>query len=156
MDEKEIDSIYYERPYYLEPGKGADKAYVLLKEAMEQAKKVALATFAFRNKEDLVALRTHKDVMILQQLRFQDQIREYDDLEIPDSAEVTRREIEMAVKLVEQQEGKFTPSKFKDTYIAALKKLINAKAKGKKVEPTKSSDLIEQLKASLERSGASA
>jgi DNA end-binding protein Ku len=81
---------------------------------------------------------------------------EYDDLEIPDSAEVTRREIEMAVKLVEQQEGKFTPSKFKDTYIAALKKLINAKAKEKKVEPTKSSDLIEQLKASLERSGASA
>ena len=157
VDESEIDSIYYEKPYYLEPGKGADKAYVLLREALQQAKKVAVATFVFRNKEDLVVLKAHKDVIVLNQLRFQDQIRDFDDLDIPGKVAVSHKEIEMAVKLVEQLEGHFKPSKFKNTYIDELKKIIAAKAKGKKFKPmpkehlkaTDPTDLVEQLKASL-------
>lgn len=164
VNESEIDSIYYEKPYYLEPGKGADKAYVLLREALHQSKKVAVASFVFRTKEDLVVLKAHKDMIILNQLRFQTQIRNYSDLEIPGKVEVTRKEIEMAVKLVEQLEGKFKPDSFKDTYTNALKKIINEKAKGKKFKPlpkehqqaTKPTDLVEQLKASLEHGHASA
>lgn len=165
VDEKEIDSLYYEKPYYLEPGKGADKAYVLLREALRQAKKVAVATFVFRTKEDLVALKVYNDIIVLNQLRFQNQIRDYDDLEIPGKVEVTRKEIEMAVKLVEQLEGKFKPEEFKDTYTNDLMKVIRAKAKGKKFSPlpkeksekaTDPTDLVEQLKASLEAGHASA
>lgn len=159
VDEKEIDSVYFEKPYYLEPGKGADKAYVLLREAIKQAKKVAVATFVFRTKEDLVVLKSQDDILILNQLRFQNQIREYDELKIPKKVSVTRKEIEMAVKLVEQQEGLFNPNQFKDTYTNNLLKVIAAKAKGKKLKPmpkltaasaTSPTDLIEQLKASLE------
>jgi DNA end-binding protein Ku len=132
VDEKEIDSLYYEKPYYLEPGKGADKAYVLLREALRQANKVAIATFVFRTKEDLVALKVYND---------------------------------MAVKLVEQLEGKFKPEDFKDTYTNDLMKVIRAKAKGKKLTPLPKektakapdpTDLVEQLKASLEAGHASA
>ena len=159
VDEKDIDCIYFEKPYYLAPGKGADKAYVLLREALQQAKKVAVATFVFRTKEDLVILKATKDVLILNQLRFQNQIREYSELKIPKKVSVSRKEIEMAVKLVEQQEGLFNPSQFKDTYTNSLLKIIAAKAKGKKfkhipkatsTKATDPNDLIAQLRASLE------
>ena len=162
VDEKEIDSIYYEKPYYLEPDKGADKAYVLLREALNQAKKVAVATFVFRNREDLVVLKAHKDVIVLNQLRFQEQIREYDELKIPGKVNVSKKEIEMAIKLVEQLEGTFKPNQFQDTYTDELEKIIKQKARGKKFKPlpkehkktTDPTDLVEQLKASLESSKA--
>lgn len=164
VNESEIDSIYYEKPYYLEPAKGADKAYVLLREALKQAKKVAIATFVFRNKEDLVAIKAIDNVLVLNQLRFQDQIRNTSELKIPKKVDVSHKEIDMAIKLVDQLEGSFKPSQFEDTYTDDLKKIIRAKAKGKKFKRmkethekvTKSTDLIEQLKASLEHSGATA
>lgn len=159
VDEKEIESIYYEKPYYLEPGKGADKAYVLLREALVQAKKVAVARFVFRNKEDLVVIKATEDLLILNQLRFEDQIRSHEELKIPSKADVTRKEIEMAVNLVEKLEGKFNPKSFKDTYNDSLEKIIKQKAKGKKFDPlpkapkaTDPNDLVEQLRASLEGS----
>lgn len=157
VNEDEIDSMYYEKPYYLEPGKGAEKAYVLLREALTQSKKVAVATFVFRSREDLVVLKAHNDVLILNQLRFHEQIRDYRELKLPKKVDVTRKEIEMAIKLVEQLEGKFNPKQFEDTYTEELEKIIQAKAKGKKLKPvpnpakdTNTTDLIEQLKASLE------
>jgi DNA end-binding protein Ku len=164
VSERDIDPIYFEKPYYLEPGKGADKAYVLLREALRQAKKVAIATFVFRNKEDLVMLKPYDDIIVLNQLRFQHQIRATDELNIPKAVPMNRREIEMAVKLVEQLEGEFKPEKFKDTYVDSLKKLIKAKAKGQTYDIPEEerphvsdpNDLIAQLQASLERSSARA
>lgn len=162
VHEDEIDSKYFEKPYYLEPGKGADKAYVLLREALAQSNKVAVATYVFRTKEDLVILKPDGDVLLLIQLRFKHEIRSPKDLDIPSAAEVTRSEIKTAVQLVDQLTGKFNIAKFKDTYTDELRDIIDKKGKGKPVkvktykaaEATKPTDLMEQLRASLQQAHA--
>ena|SRR5256885_1580699 len=153
----EIDPQYFEKPYYLEPGKGADKAYVLLREALAQEKSVAVARMVFRQREDLVVLKSAHDLLMLIQLRYEDEIREPEDLKIPHKVAVTRKEIEMAVELLEKMKGKFDPKDFRDTYTERLEKVITAKARGQKfkplpksAKPSEPSDLIAQLRASLE------
>lgn len=164
VEEDEIDSKYFEKPYYLAPSKGADKAYILLREALKETKKVAVARFVFRTREDLVMLKPDGKYLMLIQLRFEDELREPTDLEIPEKIKVDHKEIEMAVKLIDQLKGKFKPSQFKDTYTDALKDVIEDKIKGHKPKkithrPSKAtdpSDLVAQLRASLERTGARA
>jgi len=156
VEEKEIDSMYYETPYYLEPQKAGAKAYGLLRDALKKTGKTGLATFVLRSKESLALLKVSGDVLILQKIRYQQEIRKPDDLSIPTSTSKAP-ELKMAISLIDQLSGKFDISKYKDTYTDELMKLINAKAKGKKLpEPTmrvvhsKSQDLMSQLKASLE------
>lgn len=152
-----IDAMYYETPYYLEPAKGGEKAYVLLREALKQSGKVAIGRFVMRNREALCVLRGVDDMLLLQKLRFPEEIRSYDELDIPGNIAVKPAELKMAQALITQLTPK-KPSleKYKDTYDAALMKIIQAKAKGKKVAApqikivhSKSKDLMEQLKASL-------
>lgn len=160
VEEQEIPTKYYEKPYYLEPGKGADKAYVLLREALEQEKKVAVARMVFRQREDLVVVKADGDMLLLNQLRYPDELRNGEDLEVPKHADVSRKEVSMAIDLIEKMSGTFDPKDFRDTYIEKLEEIIKAKAHGKKLKaipheehkaaaPT---DLIAQLQASLERS----
>ena len=156
---EEIDPKFYEKPYYLEPGKGADKAYVLLREALAQEKRVAVARMVFRQKEDLVIVRSDGDILLLNQLRYLDEIRDTKELEVPGHVELSRKEIEMGVELIEKMHGKFKPEKYHDSYIENLEKVIRAKAKGEKLKPipkvsktAEPTDLVEQLRASLERS----
>lgn len=157
VDESDIDAKYYEKPYYLEPDKGADKAYVLLREALEQEKKVAVARIVFRDREDLVVVKPEGDLLVLIQLRFEDEIRDPKELKIPKTATVSHKEVEMAIELIEKMKGKFKPESFRDTYTEKLLKTIKDKAHGKKFEPlpkqpkpTEPEDLVAQLRASLE------
>lgn len=156
VEESEVDSIYFENPYYLEPAKGGEKAYVLLREALKKTGKAGLATFVLRTKESLALLKVSDKVLTLQKIRYEEEIRDTGELKIPNSAPKPA-EIKMAVSLVEQLTAKFDISRYKDTYSAELMKLIEAKAKGKKLaKPTmkvvhsRSQDLMEQLKASLD------
>ena len=156
VEEKEIDSIYYETPYYLEPAKGGEKAYILLRDALKKTGKTGLSTFVLRTKESLGLIKPSGKILMLQKIRYAEEIRATEDLTIPDSAPKPA-EIKMAITLIDQLSGKFDISKFKDTYSSELMKLIEAKAKGKKLpSPTMkvvhstSKDLMEQLKASLE------
>lgn len=160
VEESEIDSKYYKKPYFLEPEKGSGKAYLLLREALEQTGKVAIAKMVFREHEDLVAIKTEDNLLILNQLRYNDEIRETTEIKVPKSVEISKQEIEMAVKLIGSMRGKFEPKKYKDTYSEKLQKVIQAKARGEKlkqlpkisgkqVEPE---DLIGQLRASLTHS----
>jgi DNA end-binding protein Ku len=156
VEEKEIDSIYYETPYYLEPAKGGEKAYILLRDALKKTGKTGLSTFVLRTKESLGLIKPAGKILMLQKIRYAEEIRATEDLSIPDSAPKPA-EIKMAITLIDQLSGKFDISKFKDTYSSELMKLIEAKAKGKKLpSPTMkvvhstSKDLMEQLKASLE------
>lgn len=156
VEEKEIDSIYYETPYYLEPAKGGEKAYILLRDALKKTGKTGLSTFVMRTKESLGLIKPSGKVLLLQKIRYAEEIRVSEELSIPDSAPKPA-EIKMAITLIDQLSGKFDISKFKDTYSTELMKLIEAKAKGKKLPaPTMkvvhstSKDLMEQLKASLE------
>ena len=157
VDEEKVDSIYFETPYYLEPQKAGVKAYGLLRDALKKTGKTGLASFVLRTKESLGLIKPVGNILILQKIRYEQEIRKPEGLEIPD-AESKPAELKMAIALIDQLSSpKFDISKYKDTYSDELMKLIEAKAKGKKIpEPTmrvvhsKSKDLMEQLKASLE------
>lgn len=156
VDAKEINSAYYEMPYYLAPEKSGVRAYALLREALAKTNKVGVSTFVMRNKEHLAILRAEDDVIILNRIRFAQEIRPTRDLNLPAKKTIKPTELKMAVSLINQLSGKFNIKKYKDTYSAALMKLIQAKAKGKKIEVphlkvvhSKTQDLMDQLKASL-------
>ena len=156
VKEEEIESVYYETPYYLEPDKSGARAYALLREALVKTGKVGVASFVMRSKEGLAILRANEKVIILNRIRFYEEIRDSADLSLPAKAEIKAGELKMAISLIDQLTGKFNISKYKDTYSADLMKLIKAKSKGKPVKPTKlkvvhskSKDLMSQLKASL-------
>lgn len=156
VEESQVDSMYYETPYYLEPQKGGEKAYVLLRDALMKTGKTGLATFVLRTKESLGLIKPSGKALILQKIRYAQEIRAAEDLKIPEAAPKAP-ELKMAISLIDQLTGKFDISKYKDTYSDELMKLIEAKAKGKKIPApsmkvvhSTSKDLMEQLKASLE------
>lgn len=156
VEESEVDTMFYETPYYLEPQKAGEKAYVLLRDALKKSGKTGLSTFVLRTKESLGLLKPSGKTLILQKIRYEQEIRQTEDLKIPESTPKPA-ELKMALTLIDQLTGKFDISKYKDTYAAELMKLIEAKAKGKKVHApamkvvhSTSKDLMEQLKASLE------
>ena len=157
VKEEEISSLYYETPYYLEPDQSGKRPYKLLLDALKKTKKVGVSTFVMRNKESLAILRPDKNVIVLNKIRFEQEIRNPDDLELPKNTEVKPAELKMAITLIDQLTGKFDISKYKDTYNGELLKLIKAKASGKKMKVpemkvvhNKTKDLMEQLKASLD------
>lgn len=153
--ESEIDTVYYETPYYLEPQKSGARAYALLREALKKTGKIGISTFVLRNKEHLAVLRPAGNVIVLNRIRFAEEIRDEKDLDLPAKTELKPKEIEMAVSLINQLTEKFDIKKYKDTYADDLMKLIKAKAKGTKISVPKmkvvhkSGDLMDQLKASL-------
>ncbi|MEP6711701.1 MAG: Ku protein [Ferruginibacter sp.] len=156
--EKEIDSMYFETPYYLAPEKSGSRAYTLLKEALIKTGKAGIASFVMRNKEGLAVLRAKEDVIVLNRIRFAEEIRDIKELGITANAKAKPAEVKMAISLIEQLSSKFNISKYKDTYTAELLKVIKVKAKNKgaktpvthlKVVHNKTKDLMEQLKASL-------
>ncbi len=156
--ENQIDPIYYEKPYYLEPEKGAEKAYGLLYEALKRSKKVGVAKFVLRNKEHLAVIRPFGKAVVVEQLRFDEELRKPDELNLPKTTAVKGREIQMALALIEQLTAPFKPKDYKDTYQHELKKVIAAKAKGKPIkkhekepEVTEVADIMKLLKESLEK-----
>ena len=158
VKEEDIDTILFEKPYYLVPGKGAEKSYRLLVKALEETKSVGIAEFMLRNRMHVCALKAYDDILLLNQMRYQDEINELPEIEEQKKVKVSPKEIQLAVKLIEQLSEKFDPSAFKDTYIDELEKVIKAKAAGKNIrivnEPKKATatvkDLMSVLKQSLE------
>ena len=156
VDEEKIDSIYFETPYYLEPQKAGVKAYGLLRDALKKSGKTGLASFVLRTKESLGLIKPVDKMLILQKIRYEQEIRKPEGLEIPET-ESKPAELKMAIALIDQLSStKFDISKYKDTYTETLLKFIKAKAKGKKFTPPKmhvvhsgSKDLMAELKASL-------
>lgn len=155
VKEEEIDSIFFETPYYLEPQKNGEAAYVLLAEALKKTKMAGVGTFVMRNKEALGILRPYEDAILFQRIRYLEEVRKTSDLSIPKKT-VKPAEMKMAVALIEQLADKFDIGAYKNTYSEKLVKIIEAKAKGKKVAVPKlrvahikGQDLMSQLKASL-------
>jgi len=155
VSQEEIDTIYYETPYYLEPEKTGIKAYALLRDALERSGKVGLGTYVMRTKEAIGIIKPMDNILVLNKMRFAEEIRDLEDLKIP-GEKSKPNELKMALALIDQLSGPLEIEKYKDTYSAQLMKVIEAKAKGKKIPvPTmkvvhsKSKDLMDQLKASL-------
>jgi DNA end-binding protein Ku len=143
VDESEIPSTNIDKPYYIEPEKKSEKAYVLLREALKRSKKVAVAKWVLRNKEHIAMVRPEEHALMLVQLRYQDEVRSPDDLHIPDKSTYTKRELDMALMLIEQLQAHFDASEFKDTYTDDLKKIIAKKAKGKPIKVSKADEAPE-------------
>ncbi len=158
VEEKEIDTIYYENSYFAVPEKSGVKAYALLREALTETGKVGIAQFVLRTAEVLAVLKPSDKVLVLSKIRFAEEVRKSDEFSLPGAKSVKPSELKMAVSLVNQYSTKFNISKFKDEYSASLLKVIKAKSKGKKhihkiseLVHTKSPDIMEQLKASLKK-----
>jgi DNA end-binding protein Ku len=157
---EEIDSIYFETPYYLEPDKAGAKAYALFREALEKSDRAGIGSFVLRNKAHVCMLRSREKVIVLNTMRFAEEIRSTKDITVPATSSVKPAELKMANSLIDQLTAPFDIKKFKDTYAEDLLKLIHAKAKakGKKIKypkltvtHRKSDDLMAQLKASLKK-----
>lgn len=162
VNEVDIDDIYFETPYFLEPGKGGEKAYQLLYKALEKTKKVGLSRFVMRTQEHMAVIRPKDGYLLLQQLRFEDELRSPKDLKLPEGVRVSPKELEMALELIKQYTAEFDMSKYEDEYKKELMKIIKSKATGKKIPTkkmevvyTKKDDLFDQLKASLGKPAAS-
>ncbi|HEY6426129.1 MAG TPA: Ku protein [Acidimicrobiales bacterium] len=158
VDIGDIDPVYYRSSYYLAPeGDGADKAYALLRRAMEEAGKVAIATLVMRNKEYLVAMRPEGDALALQTMYFSDEVRSpgKELPGLPEDGEVTDRELSMAQLLIGSMESDWDPARFHDTHRQKVEQLIEEKRQGREIviqegpEPAKVVDLMDALNASI-------
>ncbi len=135
VDAAEVPLTFYEHPYYLLPAKGGEKVYALLRETLRKANKVGIATVVMRTKQHLCALVCIGDAIVLNTLRFADEIRATDDLELPGStlkaAGITDKELKMALSLVEGMSEAWAPEQYHDSYredvLALVKKKIKAK-----------------------------
>ncbi|MFZ2804538.1 MAG: Ku protein [Patescibacteria group bacterium] len=155
-DESEIDPIYLEKPYYIEPDERAVKAYLILREALRVSHKVGVASYVLHNKEHLGILKVEGDVLVLDQLRYKEELKK-PGLKVP-KGKTSKREIDMALKLINQLTEHFHPEKYHDAYSDELKKVIAkkahgkpVKAKGKEPKPTKVPDIMSVLRKSLEK-----
>lgn len=162
VDEPEVADMLFKKPYYIEPQKDSGKSYNLLRDALKKTNKLGLATFVMRQKENLCLIGVYKDVFVLHVIRFAHEVRNTSDLKLT-ASKVSKKEVDMAISLIEQYTETFDLKKYKDVYNDQLLKIIKQKSKGKKTkvekvehEPTAAKDLMAQLKASLERKGSKA
>ncbi len=155
---EEIDPRYFDSPYYLVPGKGGDKAYALLREAIRKSGSVGIGKIIIRQKQHIAGVKVVGDALVLEIMRFANELVDPSEYSFPPAAQVRPQELQMAEQLVSSLAEPFDPEKYTDEYRTNLMKIIRAKMKGKKVvyeepaeepEGTKVVDLMARLQASL-------
>ena len=161
----QVDPIYFDKPYYLEPSSKSPKAYVLLAKALATTERLAIANFTLRGKTRLAALRVIEAVMTLQTLLWPDEVRVPDFDFMHSDVQIRDQELEMAASLIETMASDFDPGQFEDTYQRELAKLIEARAEGGDAFPetdteesdddSEVADLLAALRASVKKKAAS-
>ena len=156
VDIGDVNPMFYETSYYTEPDSKNNKAYALLVQALVKSKKAGLARFILRSTESLCIVHPVQNVLVVTRIRFAQEIRSTEDLNIADDVSVSKKELDVGMALINQYAEHFDVSKFKDEYNGELLKIIKAKSTGKqatvkKLKPKKatSDDLYEQLMQSL-------
>ena len=161
----QVDPVAFDNAYFLEPASRSNRAYILMREALESTDRLAICTFTLRNRTHLCALRVYKDVLMLQTLLWPDEIRPAILEGLDKEAKVRPQEVKMAASLIETMAADFEPEKYEDDYQNQLKELIEAKAAGGEaftVEERESSDddgddevadLLAALRASVKDRG---
>jgi len=158
---EQVDRIWLDRTYYLGPDKGGERAYTLLAEALAQTKRVAIGQYAARGKQYLIMVRPMDGRLVMEQLRYADEIRSIAEVPVP-KADVKKPELDLAVKLIDQAATEqFEPKKYKDNVRDRMQEQIDRKVEGKQIieEPeaapkTKVLDLMQALRQSLEAPAA--
>ena len=164
VDLDEIDPIFFYKPYYLEPQKGGDKAYALLRDALEDSRKVGIAKVVIKTRQYLAGVKPEDGALVLELMHFADELADTGKLHLPKKVEVGKREMNMAKSLIDSMSSKWNPEKYRDDYREALMEVIEEKveAGGKEIEakpkkapkPTKVIDLVSVLQKSLKQTGA--
>jgi DNA end-binding protein Ku len=162
VDIDEIDPMYFYKPYYLEPQKGGDKAYVLLREALADGKKVGIAKVVIKTRQYLAGVKAMKHALVLELMHFAEELSDAEKLNVPKTLEPGKREMDMARALVDSMSAKWDPQKYHDDYREALLEVIEEKveAGGKEIDEkpkkaptaTKVIDLVAVLQQSLAQS----
>jgi len=159
VDPREVDERYFETPYYLQAGKGADRAYALLREAIRDSGKIGVAKIILREAQHLAAVEAIGDALVLTMMRFSDELADLGDFTFPKKADIRPAELKMAGQLIDNLVSKWDPDRYTDEYKENLMRVINAKMKGKKPRlvdedhtPKQAEvvDLMARLRASLE------
>lgn len=152
----EIDPIYFDKTYYLAPQDTGGRAYNLLRQAMNDTGKIAIAKVTIRTKQTLAVLRVYKNVLVLETLFYPDEVRPISQIPgLPEETKINEKELEIATKLIDNLSAPFEPQKYKDDYREALQDIINKKIAGQEVKvapnipPKNVIDLMEALQASL-------
>jgi len=163
VDLEEIDPMFFYKPYYLEPQKGGDKAYALLRDALKDTNKVGVAKVVIKTRQYLAGVKPEDGALVLELMHFADELADPEQLHVPKKLEVGKREMNMAKSLIGSMTSKWQPEKYKDDYREALMEVIEEKveAGGKQIEekprkapkPTKVIDLVSVLQKSLEQTG---
>jgi DNA end-binding protein Ku len=165
VDQDEIDPVFFYKPYYLEPQKGGDKAYVLLRDSLKSSNKVGIAKVVIKTRQYLAGVKPKDDVLVLELMHFADELADPSKLHVPKKLEVGKREMDMAKTLIGSMTAKWDPEKYHDDYREAVMKVIEEKVEhgGEEIEekpkkapkPTKVIDLVAVLQQSLEKAGES-
>jgi DNA end-binding protein Ku len=152
---EDVDPIYFQKSYYLEPDKSATRPYVLLRTVLENEERLALVKITIRQRESLAILRAREDILVLHTMMWPDEIRKPDFGFLDEDVEVRQQELKMAGSLVESMAGDFEPEQYSDDYTVALEKMVEAKAEGAELpeleEEAEEGDVIDLMTA-LERS----
>jgi DNA end-binding protein Ku len=159
----DIDPLLFYKPYYLEVGKGGDKAYVLLRDALVQSRKIAIATVVIRARQHLAAIKPQKKGLILELMHFPEELLDTTEFKAPASKSVRKTEMRMAKELIESMASGWDPKQYIDEYHEALEKMIDEKIESggksapsppRRKRPTNVLDLTSILKQSIDqRSG---
>src|SRR6266480_1942738 len=163
VDVDEIDPMFFYKPYYLEPQKGGDKAYALLRDALKDSKKVGIAKVVIKTRQYLAGVKPEDGALVLELMHLSDELADTGKLHLPKKVEVGQREMNMAKSLIGSMSTKWNPEKYHDDYREALMEVIEEKveAGGKEIEekprkapkPTKVIDLVSVLQQSLKQTG---
>jgi len=159
---EEVNPIFFYKPYYMEPQKGGDKAYALLREALKASKKIAIAKVVIKTRQHLAAVKPQGNGLMLELMRFASELLSMDEIKVPGSVQIGKKELQMAEALINSMSDKWKPDEYVDEYREALEKVIEEKVKkgntsGLKTpsrpRPTNVIDLVSVLQESLDKSG---
>jgi len=157
---EEIDPIFFDKPYYLEPEKRGEKAYTLLREALKQSGKVGIAKVVIKTRQHLASVKPEKNLLVLELMHFAEEIIDTKELKIPSDPRLGSKELDMAKDLIAKMSGKWDASQYKDEYREAIMQVIQKKVEsgGKEVptrgtarKPTNVVDLVSVLQKSLQQ-----
>jgi DNA end-binding protein Ku len=160
----EVNPIFFHKPYYMEPQKGGDKAYVLLREALRASGRIAIAKVVIKTRQHLAAVKPQEKGLMLELMHFASELLDVDEFKLPAGTDAGKKELQMAQALIDSMSEEWKPEEYVDDYRVALEKVIEEKVEhgdtaarkpARKAKPTNVIDLVSVLQKSLDQSGGS-
>lgn len=158
----EVNPVFFHKPYYMEPEKGGDRAYVLLRDALKDTEKIGIAKVVIKTRQHLAAVKPQDEGLMLELMHFSSELRDIEDFKHPKEAKIAKKELDMAKSLIQTMTDKWNPDAYKDEYREAIEQMIDEKiehpdkvkaAKPTKKRPTNVIDLVSVLQESMKLSG---